>query len=79
MKKIVLFLAAFCLMSCENSFLGDIFGPQDPKEEWVDLGLTSGTIWKSTNEGIIYFPRSQGSLRRSVAHQGTMGRTEQRM
>ena len=49
-KKIVLFLAAFCLMSCENSFLGDIFGPQDPKEEWVDLGLTSGTIWKSTNE-----------------------------
>ena len=69
MKKIVLFLAAFCLMSCENSFLGDIFGPQDPKEEWVDLGLTSGTIWKSTNEvnpdgggGLYTFPEAKAAF-----------------
>ena len=60
MKKIVLILAASMLLSAglwscskdDNDNSGDNGdNPVQPTIEWVDLGLSSGTIWKTTNEG----------------------------
>lgn len=41
MKKVFTFLAAVCLIACTGN---------DPDLNYIDLGLTSGNLWKNTNE-----------------------------
>lgn len=41
MKKILLFLAVLCMVACKSN---------TSKDGYVDLGLSSGTLWKSQNE-----------------------------
>ncbi len=41
MRKLLLFLAILCMVACKSN---------TSKDDYVDLGLSSGTLWKSMNE-----------------------------
>ena len=47
MKKLFLCLAVLCMVACENNTPE---GGSTTKGDYVDLGLTSGTKWKTVNE-----------------------------
>ena len=59
MRKLLLFLAVLCMVACESTTSKGGSTPDGgtttnggttTKDDYVDLGLTSGTQWKSMNE-----------------------------
>lgn len=51
MKKLLYVIAAaLCLVACERNTPGDSTTTPTTKGDYVDLGLSSGTKWKSSNE-----------------------------